>query len=315
VVVEAPEVKCPTLLLPSEFPVHIRLHCPNALVEAHNGWPVHWGEFAEEMEVVRSARVVSSPSYALVRALEGYLETDAVHVYKNPPPWGVAPDTIRAAKKRDLVYLTRFSPLKGSDALVRLLLKLPGDMSVALAGRESDRFSIPSATRCGVTLLDEITGRARLRFLSEGRMSLTLSRFENCSMTILESLAVGTVVAGWRVGGNEEIADPRLIRLVARDDVEALVQTIQELRQQPYPSSDEFRVAIANLRDDFRQGWQHAWTVARQQTPASVYRGMDVSGQMTQHTADDLGVRDWLRRVHPMPGMELGLSKRQGICG
>src|SRR5579871_3052102 len=34
VVIEAPEVKCPTLLLPQEFPVHIRLHCPNAIVEA-----------------------------------------------------------------------------------------------------------------------------------------------------------------------------------------------------------------------------------------------------------------------------------------
>src|SRR5205814_6934633 len=34
IVVEAPEVACATLLLPPEYRVHVRLHCPNALVQA-----------------------------------------------------------------------------------------------------------------------------------------------------------------------------------------------------------------------------------------------------------------------------------------
>lgn len=44
IVVEARELKAPTLLLPPGAAVHVRLHCPNALVEVGNGWPVHWGD-------------------------------------------------------------------------------------------------------------------------------------------------------------------------------------------------------------------------------------------------------------------------------
>src|SRR6185295_16092813 len=49
-----------------------------------------------------------------------------------------------------------------------------------------------------------------------------LSRFENCSMMVLESLAAGTVVAGWDVGGHAEIADARFIRLVRLGDLDAM---------------------------------------------------------------------------------------------
>jgi glycosyltransferase involved in cell wall biosynthesis len=309
ILVEAPDVKSPTLLLPPQFAVHIRLHCPNALVEAHNGWPVHWGEFAEEMEVVRTAHLVSSPSYALLRALEGYVDADAVHVYKNPPPWRVTPRHVRSGKTCDLVYLARFSPLKGTDSLAPLLRRLPGDVSVAFAGRESDRFGIPADARCSVTVHGEISGRRRLRFLRSGRISLLLSRFENCSMTILESLAVGTIVAGWRVGGNEEIAPPRLVRLVERDDVEALAATIHELRDEPHPPADEFRRAIAGIGEDFRRGWQHLWSAFQCRATAAPYRGMDASGRTDVETADPRA-REWLRRAPAIPGTDLRLLRR-----
>jgi glycosyltransferase involved in cell wall biosynthesis len=275
VVVEAPEVKCPTLLLPREFPVHIRLHCPNALVEAHNGRPVQWEEFAEGMEAVRAARVVSSPSYALLRALEGHVETGAVHVYKNPPPRDLAPSVTLGKKERDVVFLGRFSRLKGADFLGPLLRHIPERLSVALAGRESDRFTVPQEARCRVTVHEEIVGRNRLRFLGESRVALMLSRFENCSMTILESLAMGTVVAGWRVGGNDEIAGSKLIRLVPLGDMEALVATIIELLEATYPSEGEFRAATDRVMEDFRDGWWHVWNAVRQPAPVSLYRGLN----------------------------------------
>jgi glycosyltransferase involved in cell wall biosynthesis len=277
IVIEAPEVKAPTLLLPPEFPVHIRLHCPHAIVETHNGWPVHWGQFAEEMQVVRRARVVSSPSYALLRVLHDDLDAGTAHVYKNPPPWRISAQTERARKKRDLVYLGRFMRSKGAESLAPLLRRLPDSLTVALAGRESDRFGVPSEADDRVTLFDEIAGPERLYFLSEGRLSLLLSRFENCSMTILESLAVGTVVVGWRVGGNAEIGPSRLIRTVPLDDLDALAATIVALLQEPYPEPEEFRSAIAQVAADFRAGWQRVWSTFQQPTPVPVYRGMDCS--------------------------------------
>ncbi|HZS34434.1 MAG TPA: glycosyltransferase [Methylomirabilota bacterium] len=285
VVVEAPELKAPTLLLPPDAAVHVRLHCPNALVEAGNGWPVQWGEFAEEMEVARTARVVSSPSHALLRALDGHLAARAVHVYKNPPPPGVLPQLRPGARGRDVAFLGRFMRSKGVDSLVPVLERLPAGQSVALAGRDADRFAVPSPVRCQVALHGEIAGRARWRFLGEARVSLVLGRFENCSMTILESLAVGTVVVGWRVGGNGEIASPRLVRLVALDDCDALVATVLQALREPHPDPEEFREAVARVGADFRAGWRRVWSGLRGGRPVPVYRGMGCGGRRDREAA------------------------------
>ena len=297
VVIEAPEVKSPTLLLRREFPVHIRLHCPNALVEAHNGGTVQWEEFAEEMEVVRAARVVSSPSHALLRALQEHVETGAVHVYKNPPPKDLDSNATFGKKERDVVFLGRFSRLKGADFIEPLLRRFPDRLSVAVAGRESDRFTAPEEVRSRVTVHGQIVGPDRLRLLGESRVALMLSRFENCSMTILESLAMGTVVAGWRVGGNDEIAGPNLIRLAPFGDMEALVTTIIELIEETYPSEGEFRAAIDRVMTDFRDGWWHVWNTVRQPPPIPLYRGMNCGESLAGRGG--VAERDWLRGSPP----------------
>ena len=296
IVVEAPEVESPTLLLPPEYPVHIRLHCPRALVDAHNGRSVDWGGFEEEMHVARNARVVSSPSYALLRALDGQLATDAVHVYKNPPPARAASIAGNAEKKCDLVFLGRFSRLKGEDFLEPLLRRLPAGLSIAMAGRGSDHFAAPPEARCIATIQDEIVGDKRLDFLGEGRASLILSRFENCSMTILESLSTNTIVVGWRVGGNEEIATPRLVRLVPLGDQDGLVATIDDVLRQPYPQPREFADATARIREDFRSGWTHAWNALRRSASVPLYRGMNCSGRPAERAEGDVLGSERLRR-------------------
>jgi glycosyltransferase involved in cell wall biosynthesis len=296
-IVEAPELKAPTLLLPSEYRVHVRLHCPNALVEAYNGWAVNWSEFAEEMDVVRKARAVSSPSYALLRALDGHLDASAVHVYKNPPPLGMTSETASLTKGRDLVFLSRFMRSKGTDAVAALLGQLPESVTVALAGRDSDRFGTPRGVRCAVAVHGEIIGPARMRLLGEARVSLVLSRFENCSMTILESLAVGTVVVGWRVGGSDEIASSRLIRLVPRDDIASLLETIAAAREEPYPSHAEFRAAVASVADDFRSGSSRLLSTLLEATPVPVYRGLDCGQPARGRHGNDVMEREWCRQA------------------
>ena len=297
VVVEAPEVKCPTRLLPREFPVHIRLHCPDALVEAYNGRPIQWKAFAEEMEAVRAARVVSSPSYALLRALEGHIETGAIHVYKNPPPAPPVSSAHFPKKERDVVFLARFRRLKGVDFLDPILRRLPDRLSVALAGKESDLFVTPREARCRVTVRGEIVGPDRLRLLGESRGALVLSRFENCSMTILESVAMGTVVAGWRVGGNGEIAPPTLIRLASLGDIKALVATIMDLLEETYPCDKAFRAATDLIMADFRDGWRHVWNAVQQLAPVPIYRGLNCGeGSVGRR---DIAEDEWFRRSTP----------------
>src|SRR5262245_61194904 len=111
VLVEAPEVARSTLLLPPEYRVHVRLHCPSALVDAHNDLPVDWEQFGQELEAARRAHTVSSPSHALLRELQPFLDVSRIHVYKNPPPVGVIP-VDAGSKRHDVVFLGRFRPVK-----------------------------------------------------------------------------------------------------------------------------------------------------------------------------------------------------------
>jgi glycosyltransferase involved in cell wall biosynthesis len=275
IVVEAPEVACSTALLPPEYRVHVRLHCPNALVQAHNEQPIDWEQFGEELAVARRAHAVSSPSYALLHELRPFLDVSRIHVYKNPPPAGVT--LVDAGSKRhDVVFLGRFRRVKGVDFLNPVLSALPSSYSVVLGGRGSEAFAVSPSVRCRVSARGEVFGQERYRLLGEARVVLMLSRFENCSMLVLESLAVGTVVVGWQVGGHSEIAGPDLIRLVPFGDTDALVAAVVAAVEGISSPPDRFRAATARVAEDFRQGWRQVWD----SVPGGrgVYRGLDASG-------------------------------------
>ena len=275
IIVEAPEVACSTSLLPPEYRVHVRLHCPNALVQAHNEQPIDWEQFGEELEVARRAHVVSSPSYALLRELRPFLDVSRIHVYKNPPPTGVS--LVDAGSKRhDVVFLGRFRRVKGIDFLNPVLSALPPSYSVVLAGRGSEAFALSPSVRCRVSARGEVFGRERYRLLGEARVALMLSRFENCSMLVLECLAIGTIVVGWQVGGNAEIAGPDLIRLVPFGDTDALVAAVVASVEGTPPAPNRFRAATAQVAEDFRRGWQQVWDPVL--GGHGVYRGLDASG-------------------------------------
>ena len=278
VLIEAPEIRCPTRLVPREYRVHIRLHCPSDIVRRHNGRPTNVPRFRRELEVARTAYVVSSPSYALVRRLRRYLDGASIHVYKNPPPPPSAEVLPAGERFHDVVFMANFSRLKGVDFLNPLLARLPAHYSVAMAGRESDRFQVAPSVRCRVTVGPHMPGPERLRLLAQARVALTLSRFENCSMMVLESLATGTVVAGWDVGGHSEIAGPPLLRLVPLGQLDALASVITGTIGGTYPAQHEFQAATSLVMDDFRRGWSHVWHRASAETDGDVYRGLDWAG-------------------------------------
>jgi glycosyltransferase involved in cell wall biosynthesis len=277
--IEAPETGSSTLLLPPAYRVHVRLHCPGAFVRLHNLEPVNLQRFGDDIRVARTAHVVSSPSHALLRELRPYLDGDTVHVYKNPPPPAQDPMVTPLDRRHDVVFMGNFSRLKGVDFLNPVMARLPPHYSVVLVGRESERFRLSEDVRCRVTVGAHLPGTERLRLLAQSRVALSLSRFENCSMLVLECLATGTVVAGWDVGGHAEIAGPPLLRLVPLGDVDDLASVIVGAVEGPYPDLDEFRAATSRVRDDFREGWSHMWRAARGAFTEGVYRGLDRVGR------------------------------------
>ena len=162
------------------------------------------------------------------------------------------------------------------DFLNPVLSALPPSYSVVLAGRGSEAFALSPSVRCRVSARGEVFGRERYRLLGEARVALMLSRFENCSMLVLECLAIGTIVVGWQVGGNAEIAGPDLIRLVPFGDTDALVAAVVASVEGTRPAPDRFRAATAQVAEDFRRGWQQVWDPVL--GGHGVYRGLDASG-------------------------------------
>ncbi len=102
----------------------------------------------------------------------------------------------------------------------------------------------------------EFVGEERFHMLGQARALLLTSRFENCSMTVLDSLVAGTVVVAWDVGGHAEIAPPPLICLVPFENYELMATELERVRTEPYPSEARFEAAIEALVRDFERGFQ-----------------------------------------------------------
>ncbi len=269
VVIETPEARAAALHLADEYRLHVRLHAAGAIGELGNGWPVDPDRLDTELGLVDRATVISASSYAVLDQMAGLMDTSPVHVFKNP-----ADRTIRhlppSRKDVDLLFMGRLERLKGADFLVPLLERLPASFRVVLIGPGVEAFRTPPSVRCHVEAGPAIVDHSRFELLARVRVFLMLSRFENCSLAVLESLAAGTLVVGWDVGGNAEIAPPPLIRLVPLGNLGALEAAVVDACQSPYPTPADFEGVTETLISDFERGWAGVWdrlTTGRQRPP------------------------------------------------
>lgn len=258
VVIEAPEARAATLHLPAEYRLHIRLHAPGAVGRLSSGVPVDTARHADELAVIERASALSTPTFAMAAQLCAHVDSRAVHVFKNPPD-----TTIRARavgeKDIDLFFMGRFDRAKGSDWLNPLLRRLEADARAMLIGPGGPDFAVAPDVRCRVDRHGPIADDSRFDLLARAKVAVVPSRFENCSMAIIEALAAGTVVVCWDVGGNAEIAPPPLLRLAPLGDLERFAAAVDDARRAPYPSPAAFTAATQALADDFDAGWQRLW--------------------------------------------------------
>lgn len=250
--IEAPETWSPTLMLGSEWRVHIRLHCPGAVLSFANSQPIDLERFGRELTVARQAATVSSPSRALRELLRPYLGRVPVRVYPNPPLAGVTP-AVPGEKDIDLLFMARFDGTKGAEHLQWLLPLIPEGRKVVLLGRGCDLFRVPQAVRAEVALHGFDPSAARFRLLRRARALLVLSRFENGPMAVYEALAHGTPVVGWDVGGIGEIAAPPLVELAPWGDRAALLAKIEAVLRRT-PPVGAFAEATQRLSRAFANG-------------------------------------------------------------
>jgi glycosyltransferase involved in cell wall biosynthesis len=254
VVVEAPESRASTLLVPGEYAVHVRAHCPLALAQYHDGSPIDYDALHEEMAVLRQARLVSAPSHAMARELADALPEVKPLVFRNPPP--VMPAQLPVRKDIDVVVLARAQRLKGVDYLLPILRRLPGDFRVLLVGRWMDELRLGRGIRCHVERRPEVLGDERFDLLARARATLVPSRFESFSMVVAESLACGTTAAAWHTAA-AELAPPPFVRTAAQGDIDAIARALIaacRAHEDQYPSRQEFAARVELLRDDFQRG-------------------------------------------------------------
>jgi glycosyltransferase involved in cell wall biosynthesis len=223
VVVEAPEARASSALIPADYRVHVRLHCPAALAQHHNRDVVDRAQLAREMEVVRRAQVVSAPSDVMAREVEALLP-QRVAVFPHPAP----PSPHAEPKDIDVLFVGRNQWLKGTDFIPPLLQRLGPGFRVVLAGTSLSMLPLGRGIHASVERFDTVLPRERDALMRRARVVVVPSRFESFSMVAAEALANHACVVGWSQTALAELAPPPLIRVVPFGDLEALVAITRE---------------------------------------------------------------------------------------
>lgn len=251
VIIEAPETRAATLLLPKGWRTHVRLHCPMGVVQKYNNEPIDESRFCDELAAITNASVISSPSYGMIEELRGKVDLSNAVVNRNPI---VSEIRCIADEGRDIdvAYLGRFDVLKGVDHLKRILPVLPERYKIALVGAGSIEFS-NSLSRPIAILSDHVNDSSRFDILARAKVVIVPSKFENSSTVTVEALCSCTPVVSWGVGGNTEFPQS-VVTTVPYGDHSAFVNAIVAYVDGSRPRESEFAKAIATINNDFLAG-------------------------------------------------------------
>jgi len=257
VFIEAPESRASTLLLPKDYRVHIRLHCPFAIAQKYDGVRQDQQAYSEELRAINKAAVVSSPSFALLRELRDEINVGKCFVFKNPCDLDIEAAEF-TDKDIDVIFMGRFQRLKGVEYINSILELLPSHYSVLLLGLRATSFKISPKVQCVVRRKEHISGEERFDLLRRSKTLMLLSKFENCSMVLLEALSAKVVVIGWKVGGTPEVAGPPVLKIVPFENTDRFAAEIVAIVDgaSKYPGAKDFDAAVSLVNVDFKSGFR-----------------------------------------------------------
>ena len=271
VVIEVPEAKAASLAISKKYKTHIRLHTPIGVAQKYDGISVNKKLYEDELYAINTASIVSSPSYGLISELDNLISQKVISVYKNPTPKGIAPLSWEN-KDVDVMFMGRFQPLKGIEYINPILERLPAHCKVILMGNNSSEFRLSKKILCSVEVFENISTEKRFDYLKRAKNILQLSKFENCSMVILEGLACHATVHAWDVGGNKEIATNDVLKISPFGDIDYFSnQLLESLNTRPDPNL--FNLALKSIDEDFEDGFHSLLKVGSDGT--EVYKGIN----------------------------------------
>lgn len=172
---------------------------------------------------------VSPSSFLKNKFIEGgYPESKCIHLCN---PLGKDFKSESVPEKKDyILYHGRISKEKGLDVLLQAL---PDDIHLIIAGTGPLVNQLP--VRENVEYVGFQSGENLIKLIKEARFTIYPSVwYENCPISILESISLGTPVIGSRMGGIPELIDDGKTGLLFEsENVEELRKKIKELYNSP----------------------------------------------------------------------------------
>jgi glycosyltransferase involved in cell wall biosynthesis len=109
------------------------------------------------------------------------------------------------AKKDYILFFGRLSPEKGLDTL---LAALPNDVKLIIAGQGPLSLKLEHNEHSNISFVGYKTGDELRKLIQEARFSVYPSRwYENCPLSVFESISCCTPVIGSNLGGIPELID------------------------------------------------------------------------------------------------------------
>lgn len=274
--IEVAESQASAVYLPRQSNIHIRMHCPFYLYKKIINEEVDEQRFSTEVRAMYKAKVISSPSHGMLEYLDDELRTEEIFVFKNPCPNKLSTNT-HTSKNYDVCFYGRFNNLKGNQFFSKILQHMPKEYKILVLGKEEQKIKLKGVTTSNIEFCGHVEGEAKFNLLRQSKVMISLSKFENCSMAILESLSVGVPVVCWDVGGNAEIAGPEVLRAIPIFDIGCFVREIIYFRDNSVDVHC-FTNSIKAINQDFINGLM-AVRAKIQGENNEVYKGLDCRAQ------------------------------------
>jgi glycosyltransferase involved in cell wall biosynthesis len=160
------------------------------------------------------------------------------------------------ADATDIICVGELRPVKAFDVLIEALAILNQrgrPVSATIAGDGPDAAKLKAKTeQCGVSDLVRFVGYQPVReAFAMGRMMVIPSRAESLPYVVLEAAAAGVPIVSTRVGGIPEIFGTECGRLIAPDDIGALVTAITTALDDPAMMTCVAQQIKARVRKEF----------------------------------------------------------------
>lgn len=247
-IVECPETNSACLNLSKNYFLHVRMHTPMAICQLFDDVEMDIKRFSDEIEQIKQSSIATSPSYGLINIMINYMPNFGFSKFINPMiPLSI--DSQNQTKNYDIILMFRAQNLKGLQFIPEVVEKLSiKGYKVLLIG--SGMTKIPFKNNGNIITHEHINSKDRYNFLINSKCALILSKFENCSMAILESIALGVPVVAWNVGGNTEFSH-EAVSTVPLGDIDGLIEMV-EIRLKTPPFSPEKIIKL--VRDEYING-------------------------------------------------------------